>query len=68
MTEQIYELTFWEVIFWLFTVAVVFTLYGMKMNFQRVVEMTIDNLIDNGFLKTRKNKEGEIEILKHNEE
>lgn len=35
---------------------------------ERIVESTIDSLIDNGFLRTRKDANGQIEILKYNEE
>lgn len=34
---------------------------------RKTIETTIDNLIFKGYLKTRK-KEGEVEILKYNEE
>jgi len=40
----------------------------MVVNFQRVIETTIDSLIENGYLKTRQKSDGEIEILKYNEE
>lgn len=56
---------------WLFLAYVVGTLFGMYVGWQafgqKIVEMTIDSLIENGFLKTRENADGEIEILKHNE-
>ena len=68
MFEATYTLTFGEVVFWLFAVAIVFTVYGMKIRFESVVGSTIDSLIENGYLKHRKGADGEIEILKHNEE
>jgi len=34
---------------------------------RKTIEQTIDNLIFKGYLKTRK-KEGEVEILRYNEE
>jgi hypothetical protein len=67
MFDQVYTLTFGEVIFWLFTVGVVFTIYGLKIRFEMAVSTTIDSLIENGFLKTRKNADGEIEVLKYDE-
>lgn len=41
---------------------------GLKVSVLKITEATIDSLIENGFLKTRRNESGEIEILKYNEE
>ena len=53
---------------WLFLAYVAGTIIGMKFRFNGVIEATIDSLIDNGYLKHRRNSRGEIEILKHNED
>jgi hypothetical protein len=53
---------------WLLLAYVIGTLFGMKLRFDSVIGTTIDSLIENGYLKHRKNAAGEIEILKHNEE
>lgn len=57
---------------WLFLAYVVGTLFGMYVGWQafghKIVEMTIDSLIENGFLKTQTNKDtGELEIIKYND-
>lgn len=57
---------------WLALAYTVGTLFGLFFNFQsatrRATEITIDSLIDNGYLKHRKDAKGEIEILKYNED
>ena len=53
---------------WLLLAYVVGTLFGLKISFDRVIGTTIDSLIDNGYLKTRKRSDGEVEILKYNED
>lgn len=53
---------------WLFLAYVVGTGFGLWINFKLAVGTTIDSLVENGYLKHRKNAEGEIEILKHNED
>jgi hypothetical protein len=57
---------------WLFLAYAVGTGFGLwiglKVSILRVTEATIDSLIENGFLKTRRNALGEVEILKYNEE
>ena len=68
MFDTVYTLTFGEVITWGFLVAVVFTVVGIRWNIHGVIEATIDSLINNGYLKHRKNSTGEIEILKVDEE
>jgi len=42
--------------------------FGLWVNFQKVIGSTIDNLIENGYLKHRKMPNGDVEILKYNEE
>ena len=53
---------------WLLLAYVAGTGFGLWMNFKFAVGTTIDSLVENGYLKHRKNADGEIEILKHNEE
>jgi hypothetical protein len=53
---------------WLLLAYIVGTGFGLWVSFQRAVGVTIDSLIENGYLKTRKGLDGELEILKHNEE
>jgi len=56
---------------WLLTAYFIGTMFGLAVqNFRghSIVEKTIDNLIANGYLKHRKDANGDIEILKHNEE
>ena len=52
---------------WLFFAYTVGTVFGMWLKFRHVIDMTIDSLIDNGYLKHRRKEDGEIEILKYNE-
>ena len=59
---------------WLLITAIIFTFVGMS--FRRtpkdyahiVIEATIDKLIEDGFIKTRKDDKGQIELLKYYEE
>jgi hypothetical protein len=53
---------------WLLLSYTVGTVFGMKMRFDKVIGTTIDSLIDNGFLRTRTNEKGEVEILKLKDE
>jgi hypothetical protein len=53
---------------WLLLAYIIGTGFGLWINFKRAVGLTIDSLIENGYLKHRKDANGEIEILKHNEE
>ena len=53
---------------WLLLAYIAGTGIGMWWNFNRAVEVTIDSLIAKGYLKHRKDANGEIEILKHNED
>lgn len=55
---------------WLFLAYAVGTAFGFFIqdrNGERIVEATIDSLIDNGYLKHRKNADGEIEIMKYDD-
>jgi hypothetical protein len=38
----------------------------LKKNFLDATEATIDTLIENGFLRTKRSADGEVEILKWN--
>ena len=38
----------------------------LKKNFLDATEATIDTLIENGFLRTKRGSDGEVEILKWN--
>lgn len=53
---------------WLFLAYTLGTLFGLWYKQRGIIEKTIDSLIQNGYLKHRKDDKGEIEILKHNEE
>jgi hypothetical protein len=53
---------------WLALAYVAGTAFGLWINVKFAVGTTIDRLIDQGYLKHRKDANGEIEILKHNEE
>jgi len=39
-------------------------LWFAKHKIKNSIEMTIDNLIDQDFIQTRKNKDGELDLLK----
>ena len=39
-----------------------------KAKVKKIIEDTIDNLIHQGFLKTKKSHKGEVEIMKWNEQ
>jgi len=52
---------------WLLATAIIFTILGWKMGKQNSIEQTIDALISQGFLRTRRQKDGELEILKWND-
>ena len=53
---------------WLALAYTVGTLFGLWYRQRKTVEQTIDSLINNGYLKHRKDAKGEIEILKYNED
>ena len=61
----------WVNEFWLFVTAIIFTIigwyWGFKSNSLNIIDVTIDGLIENGYIKTRTNENGELEILKYNE-
>lgn len=58
----------WEWILIAYVVGTAFGLFTQNFRGQWIVEKTIDNLIENGYLKHRKDANGEIEILKYNSE
>jgi len=57
---------------WLLATAVVFTGVGFAMgkinDVNKITSAAIDTLIDQGYLRTRKNGLGQIEIVKVNDE
>ena len=57
---------------WLFGAYAVGTIFGivvtLKSRMEGVIGHTIDNLIENGYLRHRKDRNGDIEILKYNED
>ena len=53
---------------WLLLAYAIGTAFGMYWKFQNVIGSTIDSLIENGYLKHRRDANGEIEILKHYED
>ena len=56
---------------WLIITAIIFTgvgfMMGLKTSTRTAVERTIDVLIEQGYIKSRTNKDGSLELLKHNE-
>lgn len=66
---------FSEMHFWLLGTAVIFTLVGSWMasnkftrNTSIIIEATIDRLIKDGYVKARLDENGEIELVKYNED
>ena len=53
---------------WLLFAYAVGTAFGMWLRMQSVIGTTIDSLVENGYLKHRRGADGEIEILKYNED
>lgn len=53
---------------WLFLAYTLGTLFGLWYKQMGTVERTIDSLIEKGYLKHRRDANGNIEILKHNED
>lgn len=49
---------------WLFFAYVAGTGFGLWVKSNHTIEVTIDTLIKNGYLKSRKNDKGEEEIIK----
>lgn len=56
---------------WFFIIAVVFTRFGYTWGSSKstrsAIEYTIDNLMKSGYLRYRRNRDGEVEILKYDE-
>lgn len=58
---------------WLLITAIVFTFVGMSFRrppkdyVHTVIEATVDRLIADGYIKTREDKNGQLELLKHDE-
>lgn len=66
---------FTEMHFWLLGTAILFTFVGSWMamnkwsrNVSLIIEATIDRLIADGYVKARLDENGEIELIKYNEE
>ena len=53
---------------WLLLAYVAGTLFGLWTKQQKTIGLTIDSLIEKGYLKHRKDANGDIEILKYNED
>lgn len=59
---------------WFFITAVVFTIVGMSFKPSQkeiiinAIETTVDRLIADGYIKTRVDTNGELELMKYNEE
>ena len=60
---------------WLLITAIVFTRAGIAMERRRIsnsisliVEQTIDSLIKDDYIKSKLDKNGEVELLKHYED
>lgn len=53
---------------WMAFAYVVGTLFGLWVKQARTVAFTIDSLVERGYLKSRKMPNGDIEILKYNED
>jgi hypothetical protein len=59
---------------WLLITAIVFTFVGISFRPSpkdlaiTIIENTVDRLIADGYIKTRKDKDGLIELMKYNEE
>ena len=66
------EISFDPMNLWLLGTAVIFTFVGRWMywreNISRIIEETIDNLIEDDYIKTKVNQDGDIELLKYWEE
>ena len=53
---------------WLLLAYTIGTIFGLNISFKGTIGKTIDSLIENGYLRHHKKPDGEIEILKYNEE
>ena len=53
---------------WLFIAYATGTVFGLWMGYrsraETIIEMTIDSLIEQGYLRSRKDSKGDIELLK----
>lgn len=65
------EFTISMVEIFLLATAIIFTYFGrytagahVKSKISEIIESTIDGLIKDGYIKIRKNKDGEIELIK----
>lgn len=60
-----------EMHLWLLGTAIMFTYVGKwihwRSNLNSIIEQTIDNLISDGYVKTRLDKNGQIEIVQFEE-
>jgi|TARA_A200000159_G_scaffold120792_1_gene114947 hypothetical protein len=59
---------------WLLATAVIFTYVGkwmqsnvVRQDINKLIEATIDRLIEDGYVKTRLDENGEVELVKHGE-
>jgi len=59
---------------WLLATAVIFTYVGrwmesntVRQDINKIIEATIDRLIDDGYVKTRLDENGQVELVKHGE-
>jgi hypothetical protein len=62
-----------EIEIWMLITAVVFTVFGFiwgrgdkEENNYAAIEATVDQLIENGYLRFRRDTEGDVELLKWN--
>jgi len=66
------EISFDPMYLWLLGTAVIFTFVGRwmfwKESMSEIIEETIDKLIEDEFIKTKVNQDGDIELLKYWEE
>ena len=69
MMEQI---LYNEMTYWLLATSIIFTFVGryfaQKEDVTDIVAATIDSLIEEGYLKTKTGDNGDIEVLKYDEE
>lgn len=65
---MIFDIVYNEITWWFFGAyavgSVVTYVLILKSTFVDAASKTIDSLVENGFLRTRKSKDGELEILK----
>lgn len=60
--------------YWLLITAIVYTFVGMSFRPSKkdmaitIIETTVDRLIADGYIKTRKDENGQLELMKYNEE